>query len=250
MSVEAKKTKKESKLGYYMQDIYAKKLPILPPDINESDKGFTAVNGKIRFGLKSIKGVGDAAIEEILKHRPYSGLQDVYNKVDNRKVTKTCYEALIKAGCFDFFDSNRKQLLEDYSQLHKNGNIMNNLFGFQEETTEEDITEMEIEVMGMSISNPTEWDLAVDGDELIVEGIVVNAREHITKNGKLMCFCTLKVERNEINCVIFSDVYVKNHDYYQEGFILRLTGKKDDGSLIVKDVKLIEGDFFKNKESA
>ena len=214
------------------------------PDINESEAGFTSINGKIRFGLNSIKGLGEKAIEDIINKQPYTDLQDFYNRIDKRVVNKTAIENIIKAGCFDWYNPNRNELLKDFDQLKDKGVLNMSLFGQKIETTEKEIVQMEIEAIGMSLTKPSEWDLALEGTELTIEGTVINAREHITKNNKLMAFCEIESGYNEINCVIFSDVYRKNHDLFQEGFVLRLKGKKNDKSLIVDEVELIEGDFF------
>ena len=43
-------------------------LKIVPPDINKSFKNFISLNEEnILFGLGAIKGVGDSAIENIVK---------------------------------------------------------------------------------------------------------------------------------------------------------------------------------------
>ncbi len=44
-------------------------VQVLPPDVNQSDMAFGAVEGKIRFGLGAIKGVGEGAIESIVEAR-------------------------------------------------------------------------------------------------------------------------------------------------------------------------------------
>lgn len=90
---------------------------VLPPDINLSNMGFTPLEseGTILFGLKPIAGLGVDAIETIVEHRPYESFDDFYNRIiepglisDRRGVT------LIKAGCFDSFEPNRRQLMIDY----------------------------------------------------------------------------------------------------------------------------------------
>ena len=88
------------------------KLDICPPDINASNFRFT-VNDKehIVYGLGAIKGVGESAIEEILKERSeqgkFLGLYDLCKRVDLRKVNRRVLEALCRAGAFDVFDPNR-----------------------------------------------------------------------------------------------------------------------------------------------
>ena len=90
-------------------------IEVLPPDVNESELSFGASNGKIRFGLGGINGVGESAIESIVESRktgPYKGLSDFCERVDTRKVNKKCLEALIKSGAFDFEQQPRRRLFE------------------------------------------------------------------------------------------------------------------------------------------
>ena len=88
------------------------KLDILPPTINVSTYRFTVnKEDQIVYGLGAIKGVGESAIEEMLKERdengPFSGLYDLCKRVDLRKFNRRVLEALIRAGAFDEFDNNR-----------------------------------------------------------------------------------------------------------------------------------------------
>jgi len=83
-------------------------LDVLPPDVNESFKGF-AVNkqGQIRFGLAGLKGVGENAIENLLEEReqngPYKSIFDMIKRVNQRAVNKKSLEALAMSGAFDCF---------------------------------------------------------------------------------------------------------------------------------------------------
>ena len=80
----------------------------MDPDINESQKGF-AVNkkGEIRFGFSGMKGVGEAALENIIeereKHGPFSSIYNLIKRVNQRTVNKKSLESLAYAGAFDCF---------------------------------------------------------------------------------------------------------------------------------------------------
>jgi DNA polymerase-3 subunit alpha len=97
---------------------------VLPPDINHSELQFSAVDGKIRFGLGAIKGVGEAAIEAILEARtssPFTDLFDFCERVDGRRVNRKVLEALVKAGAFDFEKRPRRQLFESIDKAMGRG---------------------------------------------------------------------------------------------------------------------------------
>jgi len=118
------------------------KLEIRPPTINVSKYKFTVNDtGHIVYGLGALKGVGEAAIEEMLiereEHGPFSGLYDLCKRVDLRKFNRRVLEALIRAGAFDEFDDNRAghlaelptvlKVAEQHGKMAKTG--QNDLFG-------------------------------------------------------------------------------------------------------------------------
>ena len=92
--------------------------------MNLSDLAFGAVDGKIRFGLGAIKGVGEGAIEAILEARkagPFKSLFDFCERVDSRRVNRKVVEALVKAGAFDFEKRPRRQLFETIESALERG---------------------------------------------------------------------------------------------------------------------------------
>lgn len=96
------------KITFFMEEAKRMGIDVLPPDVNESFKGF-AVNkqGQIRFGLAGLKGVGEAAIENLLEERQKEGLYknifDFIKRVNQRAVNKKSLEALVMSGAFDCF---------------------------------------------------------------------------------------------------------------------------------------------------
>jgi DNA polymerase III subunit alpha len=96
------------KLTFYMEECKRMGIKVLGPSINESLKGF-AVNesGDLRFGLGGLKGVGEAAIENIVDERKKEGKYkdpfDFIKRVNSKAVNKRTLESLIYAGAFDEF---------------------------------------------------------------------------------------------------------------------------------------------------
>ena len=99
----------------FIAECRERRIRILPPDVNESDKVFTVVGDGIRFGLAAVKNVGGGAIDAILEARTegeqFSSLFDFCERVDLRKVNKRVLESLIKVGAFDFTGAKRAQLM-------------------------------------------------------------------------------------------------------------------------------------------
>jgi len=96
------------KITFFMEECKRMGLKVLGPDINESLKGF-AVNkkGEIRFGLGGLKGVGEAAVENIIEERAKKGhfpnIFDFIKRINQRAVNKKTLESLVYAGGFDCF---------------------------------------------------------------------------------------------------------------------------------------------------
>jgi DNA polymerase-3 subunit alpha len=105
----------KDKVPFYVHQCREMGIEVLPPDVNESVRDFTVVEGKIRFGLNAVKGVGVGAIEAIVEtreHGAFTSLFDFCARVDSQHVNKRTLEALIKAGAFDSTGDPRRGLLE------------------------------------------------------------------------------------------------------------------------------------------
>lgn len=109
------------KVSFFMDECRRMGVPVLPPDVNESDLNFAVnKNGQIRFGMSAIKGVGESAVIELINERkkdgPFKNFFDLTRRVSLRSVNKKTFEALVYAGAFDSFGLNRSQ----YFELAKN----------------------------------------------------------------------------------------------------------------------------------
>lgn len=83
-------------------------IRILPPDINESVEKFTVnKNGAIRFGLSSIKNVGENFAIELIKNRKekgnFSNIFELAERLSSKVLNKKNIENLAMAGAFDSF---------------------------------------------------------------------------------------------------------------------------------------------------
>ena len=100
---------------------YAKSegIPVLPPDINESQAMFSVKDGRIRYGMGAIKNIGIGAITQITDERDKNGkftsFEDFISRCAAFNLNKRMLENLIYAGAFDTFGKPRSQLIEVYS---------------------------------------------------------------------------------------------------------------------------------------
>ncbi len=116
------------KITRYISDAKAHQIPILPPDVNRSQKSFSVEVLKdgtkaIRFGLEAIKGVGGIAVDVILEARggeagDFKSVLDFVKRVPTRKVNKKVLESLTLSGAFDSIgEVNRPSLIASMESL-------------------------------------------------------------------------------------------------------------------------------------
>jgi DNA polymerase-3 subunit alpha len=185
LSSEAEKTSTSSKIIQYISEIKKMWIEILPPHINKSHENFRVeTRSSIRFGLKGLKNVGDAAIKVMLAARSRDGefkdYSDFITRLELTKVNKTVLESLVKSGAMDCFQVKRRALFDSVEDVLKQAAVIDNmknqnqlsLFSEEEdiarivipkehldkpEWTESEIIKYEKEVAGIYIShNPLE----------------------------------------------------------------------------------------------
>jgi len=109
------------KTQLYIEEALKKGIKVLPPDINHSLASFTPDGDNIRFGLASIKQVGEGVIEDIIKEREangdYKSIYDYIKRVDVKCTNKRTLEGLIKAGAFSTVEKSRKQLMDNLEYI-------------------------------------------------------------------------------------------------------------------------------------
>lgn len=118
-SVLTNNMKDIKKVGFLMEECKNLGVEVLGPDVNESSHYFTVnKEGAVRFSMSAIKGVGEAAVEEIIREREENGsfhsIFDLCQRVNLRTVNKRSLEALAVSGAFDNVgdDSHRSRYLE------------------------------------------------------------------------------------------------------------------------------------------
>ena len=109
-----------SKVSEYILTCRQMGISILAPDINESEGVFSVSEDGIRYGLSAIKSVGRPVIEGVLKERkngPFCDLSAFIERMSGKDINKRTIENLIKAGAFDSFPANRRQMIMVYAQI-------------------------------------------------------------------------------------------------------------------------------------
>jgi DNA polymerase III subunit alpha len=93
-----------AKVFRYTKEMRGQGIGLLPPDVNESEVGFTPLKGAIRYGLAAIKGIGFTSVNAIMKARdsgPFCSLFEFVERVEEGAVNKRVLEGLVCSGAFD-----------------------------------------------------------------------------------------------------------------------------------------------------
>ncbi len=124
------------KVSEYILNCRNMNIAILPPDVNAGEAGFSVTDGKIRYALTAIKGVGRPVIDSLVQERkergPFTNLKDFITRMsDKKEMNKRAIENLIKAGAMDGLGGTRKQFMSVYVQIadHIAHDKKNNLAG-------------------------------------------------------------------------------------------------------------------------
>lgn len=107
----------------YLSECKEMGIELAPPDINDSEKYFTVIDGKIVYGLTGMKGIGSAAVDSIIAARESKGrfesFEDFVEKVELRAVNSRVLEVLITSGLFSKIEKHNRATI-----LHNAENII------------------------------------------------------------------------------------------------------------------------------
>jgi len=235
------------KIIILLDECQTMKLHVSPPDINKSVWFFHVLDANhLMYGLGAIKGVGSAAIENIIAARelngPFTDLFDFCGRVDLRKMNRRTLEALIKSGCFDGFDTHRAALIATLplalqhaeQKFHDATTGQHDLLGMQSQATPPQYVEKEnwsdeIQLQGEKetlgfyltghplrrylneLAHFTTCRLSElhpsDHKTARVAGIITNIRARQTKRGDRIGIFTLDDGTTQLEVVCFSEAY-------------------------------------------
>lgn len=109
------------KLNIFVQEAETQGIEVVAPSVNSSATGFSVREGKIFYALAAIKGVGEGAVEQIVRERDENGnfasITDFFGRIDIRHANKRTLENLICAGALDCFGFRREQMIAGLDRL-------------------------------------------------------------------------------------------------------------------------------------
>jgi DNA polymerase-3 subunit alpha len=105
----------------YLNECRRLGIPVLPPDVNESEADFTPRGDEILFGLSAVRGVGEGIVDQIVaarrQHGRFTDFRDFCAKVDSGVLNKRTLENLVLAGAFRSLGHTRKGLFGAYEPI-------------------------------------------------------------------------------------------------------------------------------------
>jgi len=238
-------------------------IKVLPPDINESDKGFGVSEAGIRFGMAAVKNVGEHIVEEIIKerdkHGEFQSIENLLERIHDRDLNKKSLESLIKCGALDKLEERSKLLqnIESILKYAKNQKAIKDsgqtsLFADQpmfassltlqgmEPATKQQALAWEKELLGFYISShPLEEfkdkltgfpkiktiTSRDSGKTMKIAGILSGIKKIVTKSGQPMLFVGIEDLSSKIEGIVFPSILEKYPEMFIEGKILQIKGR-------------------------
>lgn len=245
---------------HYIKTCREMGINIKVPNVNHSKEGFLAEDSEtILYGLGSIKGVGVAKVQEIIKNAPYDSIEDAISRLPKQIFNKTVGESLIRAGAFDGIDGeNRNEMLNTFHQIRKDkqkdekNHVIKGadgkallIYDDPEAYCREVCMAMETLTLGSSVTYVSKWNDIESGSTVKEQCEILEVRPYTTKSSKKsMGYLTVKYDGDKVKATIFPKAWERLASAAIVGKSVWILGKKDDkGELIVDDIKDNENDL-------
>ena len=217
-------------------------LKIAPPNVNKSKQNYELQDGVIYMPLSTVKGVGPAAVDEIIANGPYDSFDDYVQKTSGRGGRKkNVMESLISVGAFDGVDErDRFQLMvdwkksknEDYPTRNtwKNprirGKIEQNLLGIS--LSYDPLFDNKEWIEKQGVASLGELQKTDVGDFVCIPGQVTSIRKHQAKNGEMAWLTVKLLSHDEVTLTMFATAWSKYKDLISTNVIAAFNCKRTD----------------------
>lgn len=232
-------------------------IRVKAPEINSSSEGFTIEAGEdgmeyIRFGLKSIKGLGEAAVKHIINARPILSLQDLVERIPKRDLNKKAVKVLSLCGALDELVQecqNRMDILQQFYQIRGDkDDISEDVTNF----TDKMKLEHEKEYLGLFLSGhpledhakPVNWEFLSDYENVNTAGIITSFKVIKTRTGNDMAMVNVDTLEGNKKIVLFPDVYATVAGQLKKDLLVKFTchmkynPQYDERSILVKKITI------------
>lgn len=246
MSSEDTSSDGQIKIGNYIAELRNRGITVNPPDINVSNEDFVVTDRGINYRLTAITHVGKSAIKGIQRIRPIKSLSDLLERRVKKDVKSNTIVNIIKAGCFDFENPNRAEMMYEYqiSQTKKPEEVV--MYEWNDKLK----CKWEKEALGLYLSaHPMEkygfkpFEDYNDGQyDVLQGGEVASIKIFNDKNRNEMAFVNLDTLYGTIRIVVFASMWEKENikNCFEEDNIIMVKGKKDGNSLLLNEIEVLE----------
>jgi len=267
------------KISEFIAECQRMNIPVLPPDINSSFKDFTIIKGdpfdktqgdkdQIRFGLLTIKNLGENIADAIIIEREaggnYKDIEDFVTRIHNKDLNKKSVESLIRCGALDKF-GDRNMLLVNMENLLSYAKDKQKQSSFGQVSLFGNADNAELPALRLSSAEPAKpWEKLIWEKELLglfisdhplnsyqaqlklenvvpiknittntngsvkIGGMITKTQKIVTKTGRPMIFANVEDLASKIEMVVFPNVYEKNPEAWKENTVIVARGKVND----------------------
>lgn len=217
-------------------------LKIAPPNVNKSKQNYELQDSVIYMPLSTVKGVGPAAVEEIIANGPYDSFDDYVQKTSGRGGRKkNVMESLISVGAFDGVDErDRFQLMVDWKKSRNEdyptrntwksprirGKIEQNLLGIS--LSYDPLFDNKEWVEKQGVASLGELQKTDVGDFVYIPGQVTGVRKHKAKNGEMAWLTVKLLSHDEVTLTMFATAWSKYKDLISTNVIAAFNCKRTD----------------------
>ncbi len=243
----------EEKVITYATECRRMGIKILPPHINDSDEGFKIEGNNIRFGLKAIKGLGEAVVANIIKSRPFDSLEVMIQSMPKRELNKRSLDVLTRSGTLDSLEPDESNRLEILKKIYSiRGDKLDDLLDEMLIYSEKSRLEEEKRLLGVYISGnplddiaqPVNWDFIGDMENFDTAAVIESVRVITTKRGDKMAFVKAITLEGEKEFTLFPNVYETVANELKVGITFKTTcymkysPQYDNRSILVKKITI------------
>ena len=234
-------------ISQYINEMKNRGVPLLPPDINISKDRFIPTKEGVRFKINVIRHLGDSALTALNKMLPIKNFDDFLERRNKTHMRKNTVENLIKAGCFDFDEPNRAELLWRFEmELRTKTQIKDNFQCEKKEWNDGVKAEWEKESLGMYLSShPMEkygfkpLEEFRDGSSALQGGEVAEVTEVTDKKNNLMAFVNIDSLFGIVKVIVFSSFYKRKEikDLLEVGKTVMIKGNRSGDSILLNEME-------------